>query len=538
MEGKPTPNGNGLAEPFSQIFTDRDEADWAFGLLRDTVKRLQITGAYDERVAVILTRRGGRPALHLNFGAWLVLGFRGPGARHRVDMALLADQVAWDEQFITLTFEPREGEREVRRYELPIELVRPMPSHLRQAYETTLDFIASKFQNWKRTPHRQHHKPELIEAFFDPERRDRLYAGALVDPDLLYEPTRRVFELELAEEEGEYGVEGEQGSRGVGVYRSVGVDQNLGLLEEATLQEFAEDITDTTDLPPLLPHPPAPLPPYPLPQLAEDTGFDQAELERWLRALERKKQVILYGPPGTGKTYVAERLARHLVGGTDGFMELVQFHPAYAYEDFMQGLRPQALAGGGLAYPLVPGRFLAFCRQAEGRQGPCVLIVDEINRADLARVFGELMYLLEYRDRAIPLAGGGDSFHIPGNVRLIGTMNTADRSIALVDHALRRRFAFLALRPDYELLRHYHRHEATGFEVEGLIKLLKRLNKAIGDPHYEVGVTFFLNKELAANIEDIWRMEIEPYLEEYFFDQPAQVEAFRWEGVKQEIERA
>jgi 5-methylcytosine-specific restriction protein B len=161
--------------------------------------------------------------------------------------------------------------------------------------------------------------------------------------------------------------------------------------------------------------------------------------------------------------------------------------------------------------------------------------VDEINRADLARVFGELMYLLEYRDRAIPLAGGGASFHIPGNVRLIGTMNTADRSIALVDHALRRRFAFLALPPNYDLLRHYHQREETGFEVEGLIKVLKRLNRAIGDVHYEVGVTFFLTSQLAAEVADIWQMEIEPYLEEYFFDQPAQVEAFRWEGVKQEI---
>jgi 5-methylcytosine-specific restriction protein B len=224
-----------------------------------------------------------------------------------------------------------------------------------------------------------------------------------------------------------------------------------------------------------------------------------------------------------------------LVGGQDGFIELVQFHPAYAYEDFMQGLRPQAGAGGGLEYPLVPGRFLEFCRKAEGRAGRCVLILDEINRADLARVFGELMYLLEYRDRAIPLASGGERFYIPGNVRLIGTMNTADRSIALVDHALRRRFAFLPLRPNYDLLRHYHRREATGFEVEGLIKLLKRLNGAIGDPHYEVGVTFFLNQHLAADIADIWQMEIEPYLEEYFFDQPAQVEAFRWEHIKAEI---
>ncbi|MCP4284123.1 MAG: AAA domain-containing protein, partial [Gammaproteobacteria bacterium] len=163
----------------------------------------------------------------------------------------------------------------------------------------------------------------------------------------------------------------------------------------------------------------SPNPKYPLPQLAEDTGLDEDVLSRWIRAVERKGQVVLYGPPGTGKTYVAEKLAEHLIGEGDGFWELVQFHPAYAYEDFIQGIRPQS-KDGDLSYPLVPGRFLGFCRKAQLRNDTCVLIIDEINRADLARVFGELMYLLEYRQREIPLAGGG-TLKIPANVRLIGT---------------------------------------------------------------------------------------------------------------------
>jgi 5-methylcytosine-specific restriction protein B len=123
---------------------------------------------------------------------------------------------------------------------------------------------------------------------------------------------------------------------------------------------------------------------------------------------------------------------------------------------------------------VVPGRFKEFCREAAKRRSPCVLIVDEINRANLSRVFGELMYLLEYRKEEVPLAGGG-KFRIPENVRLIGTMNTADRSIALVDHALRRRFAFLELYPDYELLRKYH--STTGFPVDNLIGELMKLNQ-------------------------------------------------------------
>jgi len=193
---------------------------------------------------------------------------------------------------------------------------------------------------------------------------------------------------------------------------------------------------------------------------------------------------------------------------------------------------PKGRDGGGLDYPVVPGRFLDFCKRAESRRGKCVLIIDEINRANLARVFGELMYLLEYRDKEIPLAGGG-FLRIPENVQIIGTMNTADRSIALVDHALRRRFAFLALYPNYQVLEKYH--QKTGFSVGPLIAVLTRLNKDIGDHHYELGISFFLRNDLHSQIEDIWRMEIEPYLEEYFFDQSDKTEAFRWEKVSKEI---
>ncbi len=272
--------------------------------------------------------------------------------------------------------------------------------------------------------------------------------------------------------------------------------------------------------------------PYPLSQCAEDTGFEESDLEHWVRAIERKGQAILQGPPGTGKTYLAERLARHLIGGGDGFWELVQFHPAYSYEDFIQGIRPQTGADGRLSYQMLPGRFLEFCKKAESRKGRCILIIDEINRANLSQVFGELMYLLDDRDRTVKLASG-EEFSIPANVRIIGTMNTADRSIALVDHALRRRFAFISLYPNYEVLRRYHQN--TGFPVEGLIQILEKLNQEIDDRHYQIGISFFLTENLEEDIEDIWRMEIEPYLEEYFFDQPDKVEEFRWENIKLRI---
>jgi 5-methylcytosine-specific restriction protein B len=277
-------------------------------------------------------------------------------------------------------------------------------------------------------------------------------------------------------------------------------------------------------------------PVYTLADCADETGLRLDLLARWVQAIERKGQAILYGPPGTGKTFVAQRLARHLVSPSDenvgdGFVEVVQFHPAYSYEDFVQGIRPQT-GPEGLRYAMTPGHFLNFCRRAVGRQGRCVLVIDEINRANLAQVFGELMYLLEYREETVALAGDGAPFAIPANVRLLGTMNTADRSLALVDHALRRRFAFLPLYPDLDLLRRYHGRVQSGFPVEGLAVLLGRINHAIGDRNVALGMAYFLRPDLAEQMESIWQLEIEPALEELFFDQPEQVEPFRWAAVR------
>jgi len=267
--------------------------------------------------------------------------------------------------------------------------------------------------------------------------------------------------------------------------------------------------------------------------VASKTNFDVELLERWVRAIQRKGQAVLYGPPGTGKTYVAEWLARHLAGGGFGTIETVQFHPAYSYEEFMAGIRPRTRPDGSLEYALEDGFFVRFCDLARTLDGTSVLIIDELNRANLPRVFGELMYLLEYRDNDVAIAGSR-RFSIPDNVRIIGTMNTADRSIALVDHALRRRFAFLGLLPNHDVLRNRHAN-TSGIDVEGLIGVLEKLNSAIADPHYEVGISFFCGPDLAASIGDIWEMEIEPYIEEYFFDRRSVFTEFRWTKVRDAI---
>ena len=270
---------------------------------------------------------------------------------------------------------------------------------------------------------------------------------------------------------------------------------------------------------------------YDIKRMSEETNFSQAQISKWLAQLERKKHIVFQGPPGTGKTFVAEKLAKVLKGKGGGLIETVQFHPSYSYEDFIEGIRPE-LSDNQVTYNLKPGRFLEFCDDSKNTEDASVLIIDEINRANLSRVFGELMYLLEYRDKEIPLSGGS-MFKIPDNVYLIGTMNTADRSIALVDHALRRRFTFIHLAPQYEILE--KRLTEDKLPSKGLVDVLKNINNQINDKNYEIGISYFMkyDENLKVFLPDIWEGEIEPYLEEFFFDQQDQVDAFRWEKLKE-----
>ena len=588
------PNGNSeiFAKICEKIFGDQPEAEWALDLLKTTLDRLGIESLDDERFSITIPIRSGGRTLHLSFGPWLVLGFDGSKdhASDSVTITLSSNQKILDESFVSFVFAQDEDDPDIRNYKIPIDMAMSSGDEIFNAYEEALNHIANKFKDWKRSPWRNKHQSNIAEAIFD--RRDTSYWIFQSNPDY-YDLAGAINELaEITWAVNQYKKKIHAKDR-VYLWES---GKDAGILAVATVlsdpnhiydddserkfirnaEKFSEEKlkvplridhvlperirrTDLLDHPVLkslevitFPNatnfavneeqaqllnelvftPKNPL--YLLNQCAEDTGFDLETLERWVRAIRRKRQAVLYGPPGTGKTYVAEHLARHLIGGTDGFSDLVQFHPAYAYEDFIQGIRPQSDDDGGLRYPIVPGRFLEFCERAESRHGTCVLIIDEINRANLSQVFGELMYLLEYRDRSIPLAGGG-RLRIPDNVLIIGTMNTADRSIALVDHALRRRFAFLRLLPNHEVLRKYHQSRNTGFPVEGLIGVLRRLNAQINDPHYEVGISFFLRKDLAEEIEDIWKMEIEPYLDEYFFDRQEKAEEFRWDKVRGEI---
>ena len=193
--------------------------------------------------------------------------------------------------------------------------------------------------------------------------------------------------------------------------------------------------------------------------LARETHLPPAELGEIEALLQEKKQIIFEGPPGTGKTYVARLVAKYFTGlpltdQRDQRVRVVQFHQSYGYEEFIQGIRPETNASGQIEYHVRPGVFKDFCAGASRNPSRnFVLIIDEINRGNISRIFGELLYLLEYRDEKVPLANSRpdeESFSIPQNVFIIGTMNTTDRSLAQIDYALRRRFYFYRLLPASE----------------------------------------------------------------------------------------
>ncbi|MFC7847157.1 AAA family ATPase [Arthrobacter sp. NPDC057388] len=266
-------------------------------------------------------------------------------------------------------------------------------------------------------------------------------------------------------------------------------------------------------------------------ELSQRLHIDEDWLQKQLDLIERRRQVILYGPPGTGKTYVALALAEHIAGDAK-YTELVQFHPSYSYEDFFQGYRPVTTDSGALSYELKDGPLRRIVDQAVSNpEYKYVLVIDEINRGNLAKIFGELYFLLEYRNRPIKLQYSRDDddfFELPSNLFIIGTMNTSDRSIALLDAAMRRRFSFVELHPDKHPVKHVLEKwlEHHGLEAEPA-RLLRLLNDRISDPDFKVGPSYLMPRHLVfepGQLEQIWEYDILPLLAEHHYGQDLDIE--------------
>jgi 5-methylcytosine-specific restriction protein B len=262
--------------------------------------------------------------------------------------------------------------------------------------------------------------------------------------------------------------------------------------------------------------------------LADELLLDLAWLEETVDLLRDKRQVIFYGPPGTGKTYVARKLVE-FVAGDPNRAAVVQFHPSYAYEDFVEGYRPiQGTSEGTIAFELRPGPLRELAEQAANDEADWCLLIDEINRGNIAKIFGELYYLLEYRDEEIRLQYG-DYFRVPKNLYIVGTMNTADRSIALLDAALRRRFHFIPFFPDQApvkgLLKRWLERKRP--EMAYVADLVDRANAKLPDRNLQIGPSHFMTERLNADwLDKIWRRSVIPYLEEQFFDEHERVKEF------------
>jgi len=282
--------------------------------------------------------------------------------------------------------------------------------------------------------------------------------------------------------------------------------------------------------------------PYSIEDALETLFLDKEEVEEIILLWRAKRNIVLQGPPGVGKSFAAQKLAFALMEKADpdrvGF---VQFHQSYSYEDFVEGFRPT-----DKGFELKAGKFVQFCRKAEADQdNDYVFVIDEINRGNLSKILGELMLLIEGDKRgpgwSMQLASGKVAFHVPKNVYVMGLMNTADRSLAVVDYALRRRFAFIDLKPKIGSAKFAEHLSANGLAgiLEHLVTQVSAVNQEIISdtlnlgPGFAIGHSFFCGKPLPSETDKSWfrrivKTEIGPLLREYWFDAPQR--ANQWEA--------
>ena len=261
----------------------------------------------------------------------------------------------------------------------------------------------------------------------------------------------------------------------------------------------------------------------------KDVFISGEEYDLLCTLLDRKKNVILEGAPGVGKTFAAKRLAYSILGKKyKSCIKVVQFHQSYAYEDFIVGFRPTENG-----FSLENGPFYQFCKKAEKDKRPHFFIIDEINRGNLSKIFGELLMLIEAdkRRETVNLLYRNEEFGIPDNVYIIGMMNTADRGLAMIDYALRRRFAFYEMKPAFDSDKFKEKLKGSCDKTEKLLLVINALNRVITDDDalgsgFQIGHSYFcLESPLSElDLKIIVEYEIIPLISEYWFDESSKFE--------------
>ena len=274
--------------------------------------------------------------------------------------------------------------------------------------------------------------------------------------------------------------------------------------------------------------------------LSKELLWQTDALQKIIDGLQDKRQAIFQGPPGTGKTYVAKRIAEHC-REHGGDFKIVQFHPSYSYEDFVEGFRPTLTAGGQAGFKLSPGPLRLIAEEAAAKpDATFILVIDEINRGNVAKILGELYFLLEYRGDKVNLQYSNNEFSLPTNLWFIGTMNTTDRSIALVDAALRRRFYFFGFFPDEPPIKGLLRRwlEKNNSELGWVAKLVDQANGELGDRHMGIGPSHFMKEPGSLDekrIQFIWEQAVMPYIEEQCFGDEERLKQFAYEELKSKL---